>query len=165
MPAGRPTKYKPEYAKQAAEACHNGATDADLAELFDVSTVTIWSWKSAFPEFLNALKVDKEHADNRVERSLYERAIGYTYDAVKILSTPQGVVEVPYKHHVPPDPVSCFFWLKNRRKETWRDNAVANIQENRTFTITIGNARIEPETKLIEVRATAALCETVESDI
>ena len=38
---GRPSSYKPEYAKMARHLCKLGATDADLAEAFGVSVVTI----------------------------------------------------------------------------------------------------------------------------
>ena len=74
-------------------------------------------------EFSSALKKGKDPADSRVERSLYHRAIGYSYDAVKIFM-PAGKdkpVIVPYREHVPPDTVACIFWLKNRRREEWRD--------------------------------------------
>ena len=53
----------------------------------------------------------------RVERSLYERANGYSYDAVKIFM-PAGAkkpVYAPYIEHVPPDVTAAIFWLKNRR--------------------------------------------------
>lgn len=33
--AGRPTKYKPEYAEQASKLCALGATDAQLADFFE----------------------------------------------------------------------------------------------------------------------------------
>src|ERR1700730_11048605 len=105
---GRPTKYKPEYAKQALKLCYMGATDADLADFFEVSIVTIWRWKAAEQDFCNAVnKVEKDFADNRVKRSLYQRACGYTFDAVKIFNGPSGTVKVPYREHVPPDPTSC----------------------------------------------------------
>ena len=42
-------------------------------------------------EFRAALKVGKEAADQRVERSLYQRAVGYHYDAVKILRRWNGL--------------------------------------------------------------------------
>ena len=97
-----------------------------LAKAFGVSVVTIDSWKIKYPEFLGSLKVSKEEADNGVERSLYARATGYTYDAVKIFHTKDGkVIKVPYTEHVPPDVTACIFWLKNRRKDRWRD--VKNI--------------------------------------
>jgi hypothetical protein len=151
-PVGRPSKYKPEYAKQALKLCYMGATDAELADFFDVSIKTIWNWKVEHQDFLLAInKVEKEFADGRVQRSLYQRACGYTFDAVKIFNGPKGTVTVPYREHVPPDPVSCFFWLKNRRPEIWRDQSPTNnIQDNRTFTITIGNAKLNGQERLIE---------------
>ncbi|WP_375790884.1 helix-turn-helix domain-containing protein [Bradyrhizobium sp. vgs-9] len=123
MPAGRPTSYKPEYAEQAAKLCALGATDAELADFFKVTTVTIWRWQSAHVEFCNALKRGKEAADERVERSLYARATGYTHEAVKIFM-PAGAkkpVYAKYQEHVPPDVTAQIFWLKNRRREEWRD--------------------------------------------
>jgi len=48
---GRPTKYKPEFAKVAAQMCKLGVTDADLAAAFDVTTVTVWNWQARHPEF------------------------------------------------------------------------------------------------------------------
>jgi hypothetical protein len=122
---GRPTLYKPEYAEQAAKLCALGATDAELADFFKVTTVTIWRWQSAHVEFCNALKRGKYAADERVERSLYARAMGYTFDAVKIFM-PAGAKEpvyAKYQEHVPPDTTAAIFWLKNRRAEQWRDKS------------------------------------------
>ena len=124
---GRPSSYKPEYAKMARHLCKLGATDADLAEAFEVSVVTIDNWKIKYPEFLGSLKASKEEADNRVERSLYARATGYSYDAVKIFCTKDGkITKVPYTEHVPPDVTAQIYWLKNRRPDRWRD--VQNIE-------------------------------------
>jgi hypothetical protein len=61
-------------------------------------------------------------------RSLYERANGYNYEAVKIF-TPAGSkqpVVVHYVEHCPPDVGAAFIWLKNRDPERWRD--VQNVE-------------------------------------
>jgi hypothetical protein len=121
--SGRPSKYRPEFVEQARKLCELGATDADLGRFFEVTTVTIWRWQNEFPEFCNALKVGKEAADDRVERSLYHKANGYTFRAVKIFM-PAGAVEpvyAEYDEHVPPDTTAAIFWLKNRRTAVWRD--------------------------------------------
>jgi hypothetical protein len=58
-----------------------------------------------------------------VERSLYQRAVGYHYDAVKIFM-PAGAkkpIYAPYVEHVPPDVTAGIFWLKNRDPAHWRD--------------------------------------------
>jgi hypothetical protein len=59
----------------------------------------------------------------RTERSLYERANGYNYDAVKIfmLAGSKQLVVVHYTEHCAPDPTSAMFWLKNPDPENWRD--------------------------------------------
>jgi hypothetical protein len=62
-------------------------------------------------------------ASQRTERSLYHRANGYTYEAVKIFM-PAGrakPVYAPYIEHVPPDVTAAIFWLKNRDPKNWRD--------------------------------------------
>jgi hypothetical protein len=61
--------------------------------------------------FAEALKIGKTEADDRVERSLYQRAVGCTYSAVKIFM-PAGAnkpVIVPYEEHVPPDVTAGIF--------------------------------------------------------
>jgi hypothetical protein len=118
---GAPSSYKAEYAEQARKLCELGATDKEISDFFEISGATLYRWQGTYPAFREALKVGKEAADDRVERSLYHRANGYTYDAVKILTVKGEVQKVPYREHVPPDTTACIFWLKNRRKDAWRD--------------------------------------------
>ncbi len=118
---GRPSLYKPEYVKQAAKLCFLGATDADLADFFEVSLRTIDNWKAQYKEFSEALRPGKNEADERVERSLYQKAIGYEYDAVKVFNANGKAMVVPYREKCPPDTTAAMFWLKNRRAEQWRD--------------------------------------------
>jgi hypothetical protein len=87
------------------------------------ATSAMPQWPVLHPAFGEALKVGKKEADDRVERSLYHRAVGYSYEAVKIF-LPYGSKEpiyAPYVEHVPPDTTACIFWLKNRKPEMWRD--------------------------------------------
>ena len=120
---GAPSKFREEYAGQALKLCELGATDRDLAEFFGVSIVTVWRWGSEHRSFSNALKVGKGSTDDRVERSLFQRAVGYSHDAVKIFAnnrTGENAI-VPYVEHYPPDTTAAIFWLKNRRRGEWRD--------------------------------------------
>ena len=122
MPAGRPTEYRTEYIQRAKEMCAAGATSMELADEFDVSIQTLYNWRAKYPEFMDAIKVNKEIADQRVERSLFERATGYERNSVKIFCDKDGnVTEVPYREYVPPDATSMIFWLKNRKPAEWRD--------------------------------------------
>jgi len=119
--AGRPSSFKPEFVEQAKKLCLLGATDVDIADFFQVAVSTIYKWKHDHPEFSEALKSGKDSADERVERSLYHKAIGYTYDAVHFSSFQGSVTATPYREHVPPDTTAAIFWLKNRRSKDWRD--------------------------------------------
>jgi hypothetical protein len=126
MSGGRPTLYKPEFCQKASELYANGATDAEVAEYFEVSSRTVYRWQAEFPEFCQALKGGKEHADERVVRSLYHKAVGYTFDAVKIFmpANAPAPVYAPYQEHVPPDTTAAIFWLKNRRSQDWREKVL-----------------------------------------
>lgn len=129
----RPSGYRPEFCQNAADLCARGATDADLAEFFKVSTRTIYRWQIEFPEFCQALKVAKEIADERVIRSLYHKAVGYTHEAVKIFM-PAGAkkpVYAKYQEHVPPDSTAAIFWLKNRQPELWREKSEQVVRHER----------------------------------
>lgn len=121
MPAGRPSKYKPEFAKQAEHLCKLGATDYELAQFFKVSDRTIYRWQTEHDEFCQALKAGKAESDERVERSLYHKATGYTFTSEKVFQFQGEIVRAQVTEHVPPDATSMIFWLKNRRPEQWRD--------------------------------------------
>ena len=121
MTMGRPSDFQPAYVDQAKKLCELGATDVDLADFFQVDVRTIYRWKHDHDEFCQALKAGKDIADDRVERSLYQRAVGYTFDSAKIFNANGEPLIVPYREHVAPDTTACIFWLKNRRKEHWRD--------------------------------------------
>lgn len=119
--AGRRSTFKPEYIEQAEKLCRLGATDREVAEFIGVSERTLYRWQAEHEAFRQALKVGKESADERVERSLYRRATGYSFDAVKIFQYQGKEVVVPYTEHVAPDTTACIFWLKNRKPDQWRD--------------------------------------------
>jgi hypothetical protein len=122
-PNGRPTDYRPEFVEQAAKLCALAATDRELADFFGVTVTTLNRWKRDHPEFCASIKVAKAAADDRVERSLYERAVGYSYDSEKIFM-PSGrkrPVRVQTTEHVPPEVTAQRFWLINRRRDHWRE--------------------------------------------
>ncbi len=119
--AGRPTKYKPEFAKSAAKLCKLGATDAQLADFFEVAVSTINLWKVKHPEFSESVKVPKSEADARVEQSLYLRAMGYEHDEVDLRVVGGELVKTDIRKFYPPDTTAAIFWLKNRKPDEWRD--------------------------------------------
>jgi hypothetical protein len=81
---GRPSLFKPEYCDKVKQLCLLGATDKQMAELFDVSEQTFNTWKQKHPEFLESLTEGKAFADAKVAQSLFQRAIGYSHPDVHI---------------------------------------------------------------------------------
>jgi hypothetical protein len=69
-------------------------------------------------------KARRRSAPLRVTRSLYSRAVGYNYEAVKIFmpANREKPVYAKYIEHIPPDVTACIFWLKNRDPQHWRDS-------------------------------------------
>lgn len=144
-PDGRPTDYRDEFAEQARKLCEMGATDEDLANFFEVHVATIYRWKLRHQPFCEAVKIAKDVADDRVEMSLYRRALGYTFDSEKIFQHQGEIVRAATKEHVPPDATSMIFWLKNRRKDAWRDRSEnALVDENGKTLTPILNVSITP---------------------
>lgn len=119
-PRGRPTKYDPSLLQQIEKIVSIfGSTDEKLAEFLDVNRDTILEWKNQYPEFSGAIKKGKDVFDsNNVELSLLKRAQGYSRTVERVTKTGEVVACI---EEVPPDPVSCFFWLKNRHPERWKD--------------------------------------------
>src|SRR5690554_3019152 len=112
-------------------AAEHGATDREIAELINVSERTLYRMKHRNEELAEVLKVGKAIADDRVEQSLYRRATGYSFDTVKVFM-PAGHIKpviVPIVEHVPPDTTAAIFWLKNRRKEDWRDKQELEVSD------------------------------------
>lgn len=121
MRVGRPRQYKDEFVDQARKLCEIGVTDAELANFFGIDVRSIYRWKNDHPDFCQALKAGKDVADDRVERSLYHRAVGYEHPDVHASSYQGSVTLTPIIKHYPPDTVAGIFWLKNRRRDAWRD--------------------------------------------
>jgi hypothetical protein len=114
--------FKPIYIRMCKRLASAGLTDDEMAAHLGVASSTFDDWKARYPALLKVLKLGKASADNRVERSLYRRALGYTVKAQKPFVDKFGdehVVE--HLEHVEPDTTAAIFFLKNRRPDMWRD--------------------------------------------
>jgi hypothetical protein len=105
-------KYRPEFAQIAKVMCAKGACNEDLAEAFGVNIETIKSWLTEHEDFAEACR---ESADDRVERALYERAIGYESTERKLVRLGKEIVMVNCPKHVPADVKAAVFLLSKRR--------------------------------------------------
>lgn len=106
------------------------AIDKDLAVFFDVSEKTIANWKREYEDFKAAIREGKVQADTNVADALYNRAIGYSHAAIKIMSDPESkkIVKVDYIEQYPPDTQAAKLWLTNRSKH-WKDKQTVEIED------------------------------------
>jgi hypothetical protein len=75
--------YKSEYSDLACKFCMLGATDDELARLFDAGRSAIDDWIGEIPDFAAAITAGRDLADVTVAERLYAGAIGYSQPAVK----------------------------------------------------------------------------------
>lgn len=125
---GRKSIYSKEIQKQALKLAFHGFTIAQMAAFFDVGLSTFKRWLNKYPLFRTALKREKDIADERVEKSLYKRALGFrytekTYERRFDPSTNKVelVLVKSVRKSMPPDTTACIFWNKNRQPDRWRD--------------------------------------------
>ena len=74
----------------------DGLTDEQLAARMGIASATLYEWKKKYPEISDALKRGKEVVDYEVENALLRSALEGSTTAQ-------------------------IFWLKNRRRDKWRD--------------------------------------------
>jgi len=124
-------KYNPELHNAIAGICAEaGFTDEETATRLGIVRSTLSEWKKKYPKFKKALASGKKYSDEKVVKSLYERALGYEYQEKYIEDGPKGRTEKIHIKHLAPEVVAQIFWLKNRRPEEWRDRHDIKITEN-----------------------------------
>ena len=100
----------------------DGLTNEQIAKNIGINVKTLYDWKNKESNISNALKKGKEVVDIEVENALLKKALGYTITLRKQKVTKDGdVVDIEEEVHIPPDTTAQIFWLKNRRKQQWRD--------------------------------------------
>lgn len=143
-----PSKYNPEYHDDWAwSLAMKGATNEEIAQAFGITTRTFIRWKKQFESLNEAVTSGKNVADAKVEKSLYQRAIGYTtVDTEKIIElNPADGSQKPirvrsFEKKIPPDTMACMYWLNNRSKKTgeWTQRQEVNIStDNETEDVVI----------------------------
>jgi transcriptional regulator with XRE-family HTH domain len=135
---GRPSKLDTIDLEQVKKLAKHGLTEEQIADILGICKATITNYKLSSPEFLASLKEGKEISDLKVEKSLFQRAVGYEHPEEEIFCNKDGVVTtVPTMKFYPPDTTACIFWLKNRKKAEWRDTIEHTGDPNNPIQINI----------------------------
>lgn len=133
MPAA--PKYNPEYHDDWAwSLAIRGAIDEEIAQAFGVSKRTIIRWKQNYPSFAEALERGKAGPNAKVEKTLYQRAIGYDWEEKETViemdkdgnTKPAKIRTI--KRHVPGEVAAMCFWLKNRMPDEWADRPHSTME-------------------------------------
>ena len=137
-----PLKYNPAYHDDWAwSLAIKGATDAEIADAFRVSVRTLNRWKKDHDSFYEALISGKNQADAKVERKLYERAIGYRYkEKETTMEVDQEGNRKPGKVRIvekecPPDVLAQMYWLNNRQTNYYKRNPENFVEKSITYEI------------------------------
>lgn len=100
----------------------DGLTDEQIAHNMGITTSTFYEWKKKFSEMAEALKKTKEVVDIEVENALLKRALGYFVEEKKIIESEKDGKRIETtRKHIPADVTAQIYWLKNRKKNVWRD--------------------------------------------
>ena len=114
MPAGRPSKYQPEFCEIVISFGKDGMGKAEMASMLSVAYSTFDLWTQEHPEFSEAVKEAQRQSQAWWERKGREATFG----------------EVPGFNAT-----SYIFQMKNRFKDDWRDKQDVDVKGGITITI------------------------------
>ncbi|MFS9334791.1 helix-turn-helix domain-containing protein [Streptococcus peroris] len=112
----------------------DGLIDEQIAKNMGVAYSTFKDWKKRFPDLSAVLKRSKEVVDREVENALFELAKGFVYEEETVTNTGEVVTVKKYSK---PNVTAQIFWLKNRKRNEWRDKQEIE-QTTRTIDIKVG---------------------------
>lgn len=102
----------PENKTRIRGWCLDGLIDKQIYKNMGISRTTFYKWKSENSEFADLLKRGKEIADREVENALFKSATGFIG---------------PDDKYYPPNTTAQIFWLKNRKKDDWKDKRKQDV--------------------------------------
>lgn len=109
MPAGRPSKYKPEFCDRVIEIGKTGASKAEMAVDLDIAYSNFDRWTQERPEFQEAVK----EAVRQSQAWWEKKGRSGTFGEI------QGFNATSY-----------IFQMKNRFSEDWRDKQEHDVTAN-----------------------------------
>lgn len=137
---GRPSKFNEDVEKQILHCAELGMTEEQIADIVEVSAVTLTRWKQKYDTFRMALKTAKWKADCKVVNSLYKNAQGHTVKTKRVTVDPDGKeTETIEEKYIPPNSTAQIFWLKNRQPKEWRDKVEIEQKSMLTLVVDTGD--------------------------
>lgn len=121
----KPKKHTTWWPKNLEEilrvAFEVGGTYESVAASLGRTRHELQNYAKRHRRIANAMRDGRAHADQRVVKSLFNRAVGYDAPDTDIRVCDGQIVKTPLVKHYPPSELACIFWLKNRKPDEWKD--------------------------------------------
>ena len=123
---GRKVRYSPSILERTYQMASKGKTIDQIAKALGVDRATMYMWRNKYDEFNDALKKGRNEVLDKVEESLYRRAVGYTCTETKQIfeisqdGQPRPAKVEKTKKIISPDVGAAAFILKTQRPEQWK---------------------------------------------
>ena len=111
---GRPSGLTEAKILSIKKLAQHGFLANEIADILNVTRMTFWRWRATVPEVTAALAIGHESANDRVELSVYQMAIGYDREEEEIKVVNGAVVRVPVRKYYPPSPAAAAMWTRNK---------------------------------------------------
>jgi hypothetical protein len=86
---------------------------------------------------------EARHVQRTISIAVYQRAIGYERPATRFFANPDGEpTRVEYTYHHAPDTSAAIFWLRNRRREDWREQVEHRHSTSHELLVVLEAARL-----------------------
>jgi hypothetical protein len=113
--------FTDEEVEKILELYPDGKTDLQVAIALNMKRVTYLDALKNIKNLPDTIKKIKETPNHRVEKALFERALGYDHEAIKFFCNSGVIISEKYTKHYPPEVPACVFWLCNRDPEHWKN--------------------------------------------
>jgi len=126
---GYAPKYNPGYVEKVERLVALGATDWEISDFLGITKQTLLDWCVKHPEMKKALAFQEgsEWVRDRAIRSLFAKAVGYSYGTEKVFCQDGKVTRVPVVEHVPPETTALTYFLNNRDPDRWKSRQDSNV--------------------------------------
>lgn len=113
----------------------DGETEGSIARSYGISLTTWTRYKETNAEFVDAIKRGNVGLDDAVENALARSAKGYYVEESEEIFDGAGklIKSKKNRRYIPPSQTAQVFWLKNRRKEDWKDRSVLDVEDGATL--------------------------------
>lgn len=121
----KPTLLDDRMKERILKLIEEGKTMTEVAFFVGISERVLYNWTAKYGDFKEAVLRSRSIADEIVEASLFQRAVGYNCPETKVFFDSQSLTTVKEEitKHYPPDVNAQIHWLNNRDPDRWTNKS------------------------------------------